>query len=323
MVSIIVPARNEERVLPRLLASLQAQSYPNYEVIVVDDCSSDQTAAIATAAGVVLVSGAARPAGWNGKQWACWQGAELAKGDWLLFTDADTWHSEDALTRIMAFVQGGRYAVASALPYHEGQGLWEKLLGPFHLMLLAVTAPYARATPRRKFAIGQYLVFSRTAYRVLDGHRGVRDSLVEDLPLARLALMRGLRYGLYTAQPLFSVRMYASLREFVQGWRRNFRAGFSDSPWSAPFEVAMMIAALTGGWHAFAAWLPASIAIVTIAFMVWRQRALGRFSPLGPVFFPFSVAIFSWITLLAMIDRIGRRPQKWKGREFRLPSGAS
>lgn len=322
-VSIIVPARNEERVLPRLLASLQHLSYKNYEVIVVDDCSDDQTAAIAAAAGVTLVRGAARPVGWNGKQWACWQGAELATGEWLLFTDADTWHAEDALDRIIAFVKQGRYEVASALPYHDGQGIWERLLGPFHLMLLAVTAPYAAATPKRKFAIGQYLLFSRSAYRTIDGHRGVRDSLVEDLPLARRVLTQGLRYGLYTGKPLFGVRMYASLPEFVQGWRRNFRAGFDDSPWSAPLEVAMMIAALTGGWHALEAWLPAVIAVMTISFMLWRQRALGRFSVLGPIFFPFAVLIFCWITLLALVDRIGRRPQKWKGREFHLPSGAS
>lgn len=322
-VSIIVPARNEELTLPRLLASLQKLDYPDYEVIVVDDCSTDRTAAVALAAEVQLIRGEPRPAGWNGKQWACAQGAARARGEWLLFTDADTWHEPSSLGRVIDFVHEQRLAVASTLPFHDGESWWERLLGPFHLMLVAVTAPFAEPQPQRKFAIGQYLLFSRTAYQTLGGHAAVRGCLVEDLTLVRRAMECGLAYGLYTGPRLFGVKMYASLGDFVRGWRRNFRAGFDESPWTAPLEVTAMIAALTGGFHAWETWPAAVIALTTITLMMLRQSLLGRFSFWGPILFPFSIAMFCWITVLAVFDRILRRPQHWKGREFHLVGGGS
>ena len=323
LVSIIVPARNEEAALPRLLDSLRELDYPNLEVIVVDDCSTDRTAELARAAGVDVVKGEPRPAGWNGKPWACAQGAAQARGEWLLFTDADTWHDVSSVSRMLGFVRERGLVVASALPFHDGNAWWERLLGPFHFTLVAVTAPFSQPTPVRKFAIGQYLWFARAAYQEIGGHEAVRGCLAEDLPLARRALERGLRYGLYLGAPLFSVRMYASLADFIRGWRRNFRAGFDDSPWSAPLEVTAVIAALTGGFHAWDRWPAALIAVLTIGLMLRRQSLLGRFSIWGPILFPFSIALFCWITVLAVFDRSLRRPQQWKGREFHLQGGGA
>jgi hypothetical protein len=320
MVSIIVPARNEERALPRLLRSLGAIDYPRLEVVVVDDRSEDRTAQVARQHGARLVVGKERPEGWGGKQWACWQGAAAAAGDVLIFTDADTWHEPASVRRMVGFLQAHGFAMASAMPYHAGSSVWERLLGPFHLLLLAVTAPLGSPTPTRKYAIGQYLAFSRAGYEAIGGHAAVKACWVEDLPLARVCLERGLGYGVFHGPRLFSVQMYDSLTAFVQGWRRNFRAGFEDSPRTAPLEVALLIAALTGGGDARTSGLAAAVAAATVVYVAYRQRWLGAFSWLGALLFPLSLALFCGITALAAYDVVFKRPQVWKGRSL---SGAA
>jgi hypothetical protein len=248
--------------------------------------------------------------------WACHQGAAAAGGDLLLFTDADTWHRQDGLMRAVEFQQGRAAGMMSCLPFHAGGSLWERLLGPFHMLLLALTAPFAPPTQTRCFAIGQYLLFTRAAYDTLGGHAAVRGRWVEDLPLARRAVTLGVPYAVYDGPPLFSVRMYASLGEFVRGWRRNFRAGFEDSPRIAPVEAGLMIAALLGGGSPFASPLAFLVSVTTIAYLVARQGRFGRFSVLGPLCFPFAISLFCLVTALAAKDRLSGRAQQWKGRSF-------
>lgn len=316
LVSIIVPARNEEAVLGRLLTSLQSIDYPAYEVIVVDDCSTDQTAAIATSfPGVRLIRGAERPPGWNGKQWACEQGGRAALGSYLLFTDADTEHKPGSLKALMASFQRTGAQGMTGLPEHQCPDLWEKLCGPFHVMLLAATHPYGKGRIGQVYAIGQYLCFERAMYEKMGGHGRVRDSWVEDIPLAHALLKDGGRWHVYRGAPLFSVRMYASCGEFIKGWRRNFRAGMSYSYGGSGLEMTAFIAALIGAgqWLRMEAWV---IIVLTLLVMVPMQASLGKFSRWGLVLFPFSLGLFCYVSMLAVYDLVLKKPMVWKNRAY-------
>ncbi len=315
-VSIIIPARNEESVISDLLRSIRHIDYEDLETIVVDDCSTDQTAAIALDFGVKVISGKQRPSGWNGKQWACHQGAQAASGDILIFTDADTQHESDSVRRLVQFMESQKLDVASALPFHIGEKWWEQMSGPFHLMLVMVTAPFWTQKPRRVWCVGQYLAFSRRAYDLLGGHEAVKMSWVEDVPMANRALTQGFRYGVYAGTHLHRVRMYASLPAFIAGWRRNFRAGMTESSPIAPLQIGAVFAALTcGGLSDFSGW-SVMIAMASVFYIYWRQTRFGDFSPLGAIFFPIGLALFCLATLLSVWDMVLGNEAKWKGRAF-------
>lgn len=314
-VSLIVPARNEEHNLSRLLSSLKRLDYPDYEIIVIDDHSTDQTRAVAGSFGVRVLASGALPDGWNGKNWACHQAAKSATGDMLLFTDADTEHHPDSLKRAVSFFTASEADMVSALPYHRTEQPWEKLLGPFHALLLASTAPYA-SKPRRLFAIGQYLMFSRASYEKQGGHAAVFNQYPDDLALANACLRSGGRYRLSTENPFYQVRMYPTLREFIQGWRRNFLAGIQQSNWQTTLDVVLMFIALAGAGRPFSsisAFLPMAVAVL---FILQRQKAWGRFSFWGPLLAPFSLALFLGITVLAIVDKLTGNRLTWKGRSY-------
>ena len=316
-VSIVVPARNEEHNMPLLVDSLAKLDYPDYEVVVVDDRSTDRTAAVIAAfANVRMVAGVERPTDirWGGKQWACVQGAAAATGDLLLFTDADTVHEPDSLRRAVAAIQASGAGLLSCLPFHENPQLWERLLGPFQLLILALTAPFAPPKPGRVFVIGQYLLFRREAYEQIGGHSAVASDFAEDLPLANRALRLGLGVEVYRGAPLFHVRMYASLGEFIKGWRRNFRSGFIYASPLAGLDATLMIGGITGGVQ----FCPKALAVMLLAgvFSAWRQRAIGRFHLIGAFLWPLSLGLFCWATLLAIWDVVLKREMIWKGRSY-------
>jgi len=315
-VSIIVPARNEAAVIADLLHSIKQIDYAHLETIVVDDCSNDGTADIALDFGVKVIAGQPRPEGWNGKQWACHQGARAASGDVLIFTDADTQHERDSVRRLVNYMENNSLDVASALPFHIGDKWWEQLSGPFHLLLMMVTAPFWTPKVKRVWCVGQYLAFRRQAYDLLGGHEAVKQSWVEDVPMANRALAKGFRYGVYGETHLHRVRMYNSLPAFIAGWRRNFRAGMTESSPLAPLQIGAVFAALTCGGFSEVGFWSILIAFASMAYIYWRQPRFGDFSPLGAMFFPFGVGLFCVATMLSLWDMVTGNEAKWKGRVF-------
>ncbi len=316
-VSVIVPARNEEENLPTLLRSLQALDYPDYEIIVVDDRSSDRTAEIAQSYDRVrLIRGVDRPTDkrWGGKQWACQQGANVASGEILLFTDADTDHAPDSMRRAVPQLLGSGAGLLSALPYHANPKIWERLLGPIQLIIIALTAPFAPPKSKRLFVIGQYLMFRREAYHAIGGHEVVASDFAEDLPLANLLIEAGHKIHVYRGSALFKVRMYASLVEFIRGWRRNFRSGFVYASPLAGLWATLMVIGITGGMRFDLAGILGMV--VAGGFIAWRQRLIGNFSPIGAWLWPLSIGLFVWATVLAIYDLLLRRDMVWKGRAY-------
>lgn len=250
-VSIIVPARNEERNIRRCVVSLLEQDYPAYEIIVVDDDSSDGTARILdeiasthphrTALRVLHLDDL--PAGWAGKPHALHSGVQEAQGDYLLFTDADTWHAPGALRAAVARAEERSLALLSLGTEQELPGVWEKITMPLAYMGISMQYPTRQVNdPRSSLALanGQYILLRRAVYEQLGGYArpDMRATLVDDRDLARLVKARGLRLELADGRGLVRVRMYRGLREIWRGWRKNV---FLGSRGGLPFVLLSLL----------------------------------------------------------------------------------
>ena len=246
-VSVVVPARNEAVNIVACLRSIVASDYPDFEVIVVDDRSEDETAALArsvtvgNARRVVVLDGRPLPAGWLGKPWACHQGAAEARGDLLLFTDADTTHGPALMSRAVA----GRDEEKADLLTLVGRQLmgtfWERLVQPHIFLMMLFRFPDFERVARNDrwrdaIANGQYLLFTRSAYDAIGGHRCVQDEVVEDLALAQQVKRAGLQLRIRSAESDFATRMYRSLGDLIEGWSKNIVMGGLQSfpAWMRP-----------------------------------------------------------------------------------------
>jgi chlorobactene glucosyltransferase len=236
-VSILVPARNEAANIEACVRSLLAQDVPTFELLVLDDQSEDATGAILAGLAAderlrVLPGGPLVP-GWLGKANACRQLAEAARGDWLLFTDADTVHQPPALRRALALAEARNVGLLSIFP-RQITGTWsERLVVPLmHLAvygLLPLPAMRRLRSPAFAAANGQYLLFRRAAYDAAGGHAAVRNMVLEDVALARAVKRAGWRIELADGGDLVRTRMYRGAAEVWAGFSKNFFAFFNHS----------------------------------------------------------------------------------------------
>jgi chlorobactene glucosyltransferase len=251
-VSIIVPARNEERNIRRCVESLLEQDYDNYEVIVVDDGSSDCTPRILDE----LIASHPRgdrlyvlrlrdelPQGWAGKPHAIHKGTQEAHGEWLLFTDADTWHAPNALRSSLAQAIEERADLLTLGSTQELPTFWDKVLMPMAYLGINMMYPVKKVNdPLSSVAIanGQYILIRRSVYDMLGGYARpeLRNTLIDDRDLAWIVKQQGFRLRLEDGRDLVRVHMYDGLREAWRGWRKNV---FLGSRGGLAFVVLMLI----------------------------------------------------------------------------------
>src|SRR5438874_208214 len=211
-VSIIVPARNEEPCLRACLESLLAQGGVSSEIIVVNDASTDRTGEIAHSfSGVKVIDPGPLPMGWTGKNHALTTGAQQARGEWLLFTDADTIHRPGSLARSLAEAKQQGAALLSYSPEQEVHGFWQKAVMPVIFAELAGVYPPAKVSdPASPIAAanGQYLMISREAYDAVGGHTRIAGDLLEDVGLARLVKSSGRKIFFRCGGDAVRTRMY-------------------------------------------------------------------------------------------------------------------
>ena len=336
LVSVVVPARDEERSIERCVHSLLAQTAPDFEVIVVDDGSTDGTRAILERLARVdhrlrIVAGAKLPPGWIGKSWALHQGAAVARGEWLLFTDADSVHARGSITSSLAFARAAHVDAISTITYQELGTFAERAILPSILGLVFFSQGNFRqlndpAQTQRALANGQYIFISRRAYDGLGGHAALRAQIVEDIELARRFKRDG-RYRLLMAagEELASVRMYHSFREIWDGFTKNIYYGPRGNLWALGGGV-VFIAAISFvppllALNAFARRRPleALEALLTSAALIatggWAMasvrldRRLGWFQPLG-------TAVLAGITVNSTIAVLSGRGVAWRGRRY-------
>ncbi|MFN3653311.1 MAG: glycosyltransferase [Armatimonadota bacterium] len=271
LVSILVPVRNEAENVEACLQGLQAQDYPRLEIRVLDDGSTDDTAArvLRVASGdprVRLHAGCPLPPGWGGKTHACHQLAQLARGEWLLFVDADTRHHPELVSRAVAEARRQEADLLTGFPRQEIGSLGEALTVPFVYWLVFTLLPIrlVRRSPQPALAAGcgQLLLARREAYFQTGGHGAIPASLHDGLHLARRFKQAGKAVALADLSPLISCRMYRGWRECWHGFGRNAYQGIGSLPallTLTTLEVLLflfpplsLLAALAGGWPAWA-----------------------------------------------------------------------
>ena len=236
-VSVIIPARNEEKNIGRCLESLLKQDYPDYEVIVVDDRSTDKTAAIvknlqSEHPNLVLLPIEELSSGWTGKNHALHQGVALAKGGWFLFTDADTVHAEASLSKAVGHAIRRKADMLTLTPSLENKSFWEKVIQPVAGGVLMLRFPIQQVndpTSRRAFGNGQYILIKREVYEKIGGHERVKDFMLEDIALAKCVKQEGFHLHLGYGADLFKTRMYSTLSSLWHGWTRIYYSAFDKN----------------------------------------------------------------------------------------------
>jgi chlorobactene glucosyltransferase len=341
LVSVIVPARDEARNVARCVRSILATTYPAVELLVVDDHSTDGTAALARAAApddprLTVLDNPPLPMGWMGKQWACSTGARHARGAILCFADADTTHTPDLLARTVAALQARSAALLSVAGRQEMGTVWEKLVQP---QVFAVIAGRYGGTERvsrsrrtvDKIANGQCLLMTRAAYDHIGGHASVRDVVVEDLKLAQRTHAAGLPVHLILGERQLATRMYTSLGELVRGWRKNVFAGGREAmPFGRVgqllFPFLLLFPALAQLWPlaSLAGWTlgivtdpvePRASLLATGATLLFWTATYHRagLSPLWALAYPAGALLYLAIALQAIAR--GQRVE-WRGRHY-------
>jgi glycosyltransferase involved in cell wall biosynthesis len=341
LVTVIVPARNEAHNIARCVTSILATTYPNLELVVVDDSSTDGTADVARRASegdprVGIVRNSPLPEGWFGKQWACATGARLARGEILQFTDADTVHGPDLVTRSINAMRSTEADLFSVAGRQELIGFWEKVVQPQIFTILAVryggTESVNKSTRvSNKIANGQCIFVTRASYDAIGGHGSVRASVAEDLLLAQRFFAARKRVVLMLGLEQLSTRMYGSLREIINGWRKNVFAGGLDS---VPFGkmgqtifplvlllppllellpvLALALAAFgMGAGSTLLLWAVMASAATLVWWIVVYFTT--RENPLYAVTYPLGALVLLYIFVTAVIR--GRRVS-WKGRTY-------
>lgn len=331
-VSVIVPARNEQDCLGACLQSLVSQNGVDFETLVVDDHSTDRTREIAAAfPKVKIIDPGPLPSGWSGKNNAVTAGARAARGEWLLFTDADTVHLPGSLARALAEARDRKVSLLSYSPEQDVRTFWEKATMPVIFAELASTyRPSEVSDPNSPAAAanGQYILVERSAYDAIGGHAAVGHDLLEDVALARAVKQSGRPIFFRLGSGLVRTRMYRSFAQLREGWTKNFILLFPH-----PIELAAkrvvefailvcsvaavivtiaMSAALTGKLIA--------IAVAGVAWALFLKRILrAHFSWDSTALAVLGLPLFSWLLL-----RSKRKHQlgqvSWKGR---LYGGAS
>ena len=239
LVTAILPAKDEEAYLAECLMSVRQQSYPNLEILVVDDRSVDRTGEIAREIAscdprVRVLSIDKLPGGWTGKTHALHHAAHFANGEWLLFLDADTLHAPESLGIMMEFARSQGAVLASLLPELRCETFWERIVQPVAAITLMQSFPLHVVNNDRSrlaFANGQYILITRSAYDAAGGHESVRDRFVEDIALAERVKGLGLPIRVALADGIVSCRMYASFGQVVRGWSRIFYDALGRNPW--------------------------------------------------------------------------------------------
>jgi chlorobactene glucosyltransferase len=325
LVSVIVPARDEERGIAAAVASLAAQEHGQVEVIVVDDESSDATAAVARSVAtdrVQVVAGAPVPDGWVGKSWACHQGYLRARGSWLLFTDADVRHAPDTVGRALALVDAHGSGGLTLLPVIEAEGIVERAVQPAAAVLIrsfVAPGPLVRS-PRTRVAIaaGGFILVSRAAYEAVGGHAAMRHELVDDQQLATRLKAAGTPLLLASSGGRVHVRIYVGARETLRGWRKNTSAGLGEGSLVAAAALAAAGAASSVAPLVALARGPRAAGAAGLALQIAARAASDELAPTPRrhwALFPAGALTLSLLSLLSSVDRL-RGGVTWRGRRY-------
>ena len=338
-VSIILPVRNQAKTVAECIGSLVGIDYPQKEIIVVDGGSTDGTKELVQSYKdqIRFVEEDPLPTGWVGKNWACHLGYKQSKGDLLLFTDGDSTHSTDSLTRAANYLHAEKADIVTLAPSTILRSFWEKVLQPpiFLLIMILVGGKLVNDDSRRNaIGNGQYMLFRREAYEKVGGHTAVHDKIIEDYSLARLLKRAGMRLRFVTAQDVLGVRMYSSLGEIWRGWRKNFyTVSERYMLWKAATRIVLMLTFLVLPFAVLAYGVivaltnplnPFLISGAFMSFLLWLgiiilDRSIDIPAGYG-LLFPIAILIYIGIGIDSTVRGSLGYGFSWKGRVYGKPT---
>ncbi len=335
-VSVLVPARNEERVLDGFIRNILASRGVQLELVVLDDASTDSTAQCVSQWSdrdprVRLVHGKKLPQGWCGKQHACYQLAESARFDTLLFLDADVTVQPDAIARSVAFLNRSKVDLGSGFPHQETPTVAGWLLLPLIHFVLLGYLPLSRSRlsndPSLAAGCGQLFITTRSAYDKAGGHAVIKSSLHDGIMLPRAFRKAGLRTDIFDASDIASCRMYETNRDVLQGITKNATEGIGAPKTIVPFTIllgggavapALLLTCIFSGISQ--SWITTAEILFGLALSYFpRLITLNRFKQsAGSVFFhPLAVGIFLAVQWFALGRRLLGIKTSWKGRSLK------
>ncbi len=328
-VSVVIAARNEAADLGPTLDALLAQDYPGLEIVVVDGGSTDGTRAVAEARAprVRRVDEPPLPAGWVGKNWACWTGAQATTGDWLLFLDADVRLAPAAVRTILGWAEAEHADLASVGPRVVTVGFWERVVLPFYVQVVLTyfrTPRMHRPGSHAAMANGQCWLTPRATYLARGGHAAVAGQVLEDVAIARRYRAAGGTLRFAWTPELAETRMYTDRREMFEGLLKNVHG--------LEFSAVRMVGFLAGLLGLFLlplGLLPLGLAVgslpLAIAGAVLYVALFGKHVAFNAgigapaaygLLFPLAVAWYVVLVATSLVRGLRHRPVSWKGRQY-------
>lgn len=328
-ISIIIPARDEANNIPELLASLSSERELVHEIIVVDDGSTDGTAELARKAGACVVHPDSLADGWNGKPWACQQGADAASADCLLFLDADVRVHPGALSQLHQLLgSGDSNTVYSIYPHHTIRRPYEELSAYFNsLMVAGINAfGFSTAVGTNSALFGQALLIPKSIYQKAGGHAAVKDKVLENFYLAEIIKSQHARCHCLLGKGLVSMRMFPEgFLELWSSWKKGFVSGAANvdgtalcfsSIWITAGMLSIVSLCFLGSSYAPEHY-PLYVLVGYLAnalSCMWAFRIAGTFCRLTAIFFPIALIFYQCLFLCALISKMRGKQTNWKGR---------
>ncbi|NHJ38479.1 MAG: glycosyltransferase, partial [Asgard group archaeon] len=331
-VSIIVPTYNEENNIEKCLKSLKALNHSNFEIILSDGGSVDKTVELAKQYADKIIVKNKIPEGWIGKNYGCHLGFEEAKGEILLFTDADTWHKPDSLRITVSALLGKKAGLFTMLPYQDMKKWWESIIPIYFFMSHLTSGGLKRINdPKERdsfLGIGQYLLFTRDAYDKIGGHIRIKGSIIEDYAFARIVKMQLQSLYFTCGKKIVHVQMYPeSLKHCWTGFKKVLYAGTKLTParritiatifslltiFSPIIIILNAIFATSIGWVII---MSCAYLVKLIAFVThWHNK--GKHFWITYLFFPFLMLFFIFTMIASALEIILRNTTVWKGRKY-------
>ena len=343
LISVCIPARNEERNIRACVEVMLAQDYPDLEVIVLDDRSTDATPSILADIAsrdprLRPISGSDLPEGWAGKPHALYQASKAARGEWLCFVDADTFVTGEALSACYAKAIETNADMFTIMTFQITGTFWEKVVMPLVMTALSVGfSPRKVNDPKRKDAIanGQFIMIKRSVYDAICGHESVKDQIVEDKAISEQVKWNGYHLVVADGYAVARTRMYTSLPEMWEGWTKNIYLGLRDQPSLLVLGVfgafLLLIATLFlpiwpllgllwylqgGGWLAATVIAKSLILWVFLIYVRARVAEAMDISAWYAFTTPLGAAVFAAMMLTSTWKVLSGKGVTWKGRMY-------
>jgi len=232
VVSVIIPTRNEAFRIEPCIKSLKSQIYPNLEILIIDDSTDNTVDVIRKIVGndarFRIIKQDKLPEGWVGKPHALQQGSTLAKGEWLVFIDADTSHEPELISQVVSYAVDKKVDFVSLVPKHICKTFWEKVIQPIPLSIIPVLSPMAKVNKqdsKAAVAFGPFIMIKRDVFEKIGGYETIKSRIADDAEIAKLVKTAGFKMNLVNAQSLMDVRMYESFHDIWEGWGKNIFLG--------------------------------------------------------------------------------------------------